>query len=593
MHPVHQYARSVVLGKEPAGPHVRNQCKRHLEDRKRKDVAFCNEKADHAIGFFEDVLRHYTAQFAGQKFILHPSQQFIIGSITGWVTKRQGKSPINCFRRFERSYVEEGKGAGKTPLAGGLLIYAAFSEGEEAAENYVVAANKNQANICFTDVVMMVKASPHLRKKAVFVDGEIKPTEIRVPSTKSKIKPLARTIGEAGSGFRPYFVVADEVHEHPNHTIIQTMEEGFKFRNEPHLLMITNSGIDDENSVCYIEHENAVKVASGDITDDKLFTYVCALDEGEDPLVTDRPHEELFKMYKKVNPTLGQVIRFEYLLGRANAARQILGRRNRILRWHFCVWTGAVEAWITKGQWEGIEDPDLTWEDFHGKKVWGGLDLSSRKDLTCFVFIALEKIDDDGLPHFIAWVFSFTPKDALEKREVKEQTNYSAWVRDGHLTAIPGQKIRFKDVAVELVERSFETEFQALAYDQYAFNQFEDSMIQAGGDYIECFNHPQGTTKRANSPLWMEKSIDTFETLIMENRIRVNVNPILRMGVSTVSIYETENGYRRFIKGRKNAKIDAIVAMAMGIGVANESFANEDSSPFDDDDFDLVEQYMK
>ena len=138
----------------------------------------------------------------------------------------------------------------------------------------------------------MCKQSPHLAKRAVLVGGTVV-NEIRIPSTKSLIKPLAKTAGKVGSGKRPYFVVTDEVHEHPDQTVLQSLEEGFKWRREPLLLMITNSGLDDENSVCYIEHHNATKVATGMLQDDHLFGYVCALDENEDPLDTDLDPEIL------------------------------------------------------------------------------------------------------------------------------------------------------------------------------------------------------------------------------------------------------------------------------------------------------------
>ncbi len=42
------------------------------------------------------------------------------------------------------------------------------------------------------------------------------------------------------------------------------LERGFKFRREPLLFMITNSG-SDRNSVAWEEHEHAVKVAAGNI----------------------------------------------------------------------------------------------------------------------------------------------------------------------------------------------------------------------------------------------------------------------------------------------------------------------------------------
>lgn len=105
------YAEAVVGGQIVAGPHVRNACRRHLDDLSRTDgIRFDQEAANHALGFFEEVLRLSEGQFEGQTFHLQPSQAFIIGSVFGW-KRKDGR------RRFRRAYIEQGKGNGKSPLA--------------------------------------------------------------------------------------------------------------------------------------------------------------------------------------------------------------------------------------------------------------------------------------------------------------------------------------------------------------------------------------------------------------------------------------------------------------------------------------------
>src|SRR5688572_8415149 len=118
------YAEAVVAGEIVAGPHVRNACRRHLADLGRDDgIWFDLDAADEAFRYFENVLKLSEGQFEGQPFLLHPSQAFIIGSIFGW------KRPDGT-RRFRRAYVEQGKGNGKSPLAGGIGLKALASDGE-------------------------------------------------------------------------------------------------------------------------------------------------------------------------------------------------------------------------------------------------------------------------------------------------------------------------------------------------------------------------------------------------------------------------------------------------------------------------------
>ena len=99
----------MVAGKVVAGPHVRNACRRHLQDLKdgkTRGLVWDNAAASRAINFFPDVLRLNGGQFEGKPYVLHPSQAFRVGSLFGW-KKSDGT------RRFRRFYDEEGKGNGK------------------------------------------------------------------------------------------------------------------------------------------------------------------------------------------------------------------------------------------------------------------------------------------------------------------------------------------------------------------------------------------------------------------------------------------------------------------------------------------------
>ena len=63
------YALDVVSGAVVAGPHVRNACRRHLDDLKRKDGIYYDPvAAAYNFAFFEEVLRLSEGQFEGFRF---------------------------------------------------------------------------------------------------------------------------------------------------------------------------------------------------------------------------------------------------------------------------------------------------------------------------------------------------------------------------------------------------------------------------------------------------------------------------------------------------------------------------------------------
>ena len=314
-------------------------------------ITFDVAAAAHAFGFFEEVLKLSEGQFEGQPFHLEPSQAFIIGSLFGW-KRADGR------RRFRRAYIEQGKGNGKSPVAGGIGLFGMTAAGEAGAQIYAAAAKREQAGILFSDAVKMVRQSPALARRLEFSGGPGREFNIAHLGSGSFFRPVSRDTGKTGSGPRPFFVLADEIHELPDRSIIEILERGFKFRREPLLFMITNSG-SDRNSVAWEEHEHAVKVAAGNIDaltdptylgevlDDTSFSYVCALDDGDDPLNDPA-------CWIKANPLLGVTITSEYLTEVVAQARSIPGQLNGILRLHFCVWTDAETAWMTRATLEPL-----------------------------------------------------------------------------------------------------------------------------------------------------------------------------------------------------------------------------------------------
>ena len=271
--PVRAYAEAVTKGEIVAGPHVRAACARHLqdlEDGEARGLRWDVKAAARALGFFPDVLLLSEGQFEGRPFDLHPSQAFVVGSIFGW--KRADGT-----RRFRRAYIEQGKGNGKSPLAGGIGLYGMMADQEPGAQVYAAAAKMDQARILFQDAVNMVRQSPAL--EARITPSGVNPVfNLADLKTGSFFRPVGRDTGKTGSGLRPHFVLLDELHEHPNRDTLEMLERGFKFRRQPLILMITNSG-SDRNSVCWEEHEHAVAVAHGEVQDDTTFSYVCALDD--------------------------------------------------------------------------------------------------------------------------------------------------------------------------------------------------------------------------------------------------------------------------------------------------------------------------
>jgi phage terminase large subunit-like protein len=600
--PVTAYARAVVKGRIVAGPHVRNAGRRHLKDMQEgraRGLKWDLEAALRAINFFPDVLRLNGGQFEGKPFVLEPSQAFCVGSIFGW--KRQ-----DGLRRFRRFYEEEGKGNGKSPMLAGVGLYCMLADDEPRAEVYAAGSKKDQAMVLFRDAVAMTDQSPALAARLV-KSGSNPVWNLSDPRTGSFFKPISSEDGQSGP--RPSCALCDEVHEHHDGDTLEMLERGFKWRRQPLLGMATNAGT-DRNSVCWQEHQHAVRVAAGTMTpddtfefvgeviDDEAFAYVCALDKGDDPL-------EDPSCWVKANPLLGVIVLPVYLASVVRQARVIPGKLNGILRLHFCQWTDAEEAWMGRKALEEVL-ADFDPMEHAGKRLYVGIDLSGAQDLTAVgnvvetgsVTLEREPGKFVELPTYDAWVEAWTPKDTLAERSLRDQAPYEVWVQGGWLNAVQGRNIRLDFIAARLAELNAEFQIALAAYDRYAYRKLEEE-LDAIGLTLNIAEHPQGGVRRAKPTeeqllsvkysgeeppqgLWMPGSVLALETLILERRIRLRRSPVLISAIMSAAVEHDPFDNRWFSKRRAVNRIDALVALTMAVGAAT-SLAPSRKLIYDDD----------
>lgn len=546
---VSAYAKAVIDGEIVAGPHVRAACRRHFADLKNgesRGIYFDIDAADKAFRFFEGILKLNGGQFEGKPFVLQPAQAFIIGSLFGW--RRN-----DATRRFRRAYIEMGKGNGKSPLVGGIGLYGLIADKEPRAEIYAAASKKDQAMVLFRDARAMVQLSPDLNHLCHISGGDHQPN-IAYERGGAFFRPIAREKGQSGP--RPHMALCDEVHEHPSRDTMEMLERGFKFRRQPLLIMITNSG-SDKTSVCWEEHHHAVKVAHNEMQDDNTFSYVCALDKEDDPL--NNP-----ECWIKANPLIGVTITEKYLSDVVAQARAIPGKRNTILRLHFCIWTDSHTLWMARELWEACEDHNFPFYVLNGEPCFAGLDLSSRRDLTA---LALVFPDADG--SFDAFVEFWTPVETLTDREELDRVPYRLWRDEGYLIAVPGASIDYGWVVNRIGEINAIYDLKAIHYDRWKIEDLKRELNSAGLDditMIECGQGFQG----------INPCVEAIEDAIMNGLLRVHYNPVLRWNVSSAVLEQDPAGNRKFTKKKATGRIDGVVALAMAMR-ATVAAENEES----------------
>ena len=566
--PVKQYAEKVISGQYIAGPHVRDTCKRHMRDlrnQKKHKIRWDLPDALYAIEYFQEVLHLAGGEFEGKPFNPLPWEQFIIGSLFGWKDAKDG------YRRFRVAYVETGKGSGKTPLLAGIGLYMLTSDDEARAEVYAAATKRDQAVILFRDAVAMVGQSPDLDQNQggiLKIHGSVgQEWNLSYPDTNSFFRPISsedRGIGQSGA--RPHCGLLDEIHEHSTNAMVEFMRAGTKQRTQALILMITNSGF-DKTSVCYGYHDYGAKVAGNEINDNSFFSYICSLDEKDDPFKSER-------CWKKVNPSLPTTPGIKYLREQVREAKGMPSKESIVRRLNFCEWVDAEDPWISKDSWLACVAP-INFPDPESSCV-GAVDLSGKLDLTA---LTVEFKLKDGRK--LAFTWYWTPKATLKERQERDRVPYTRWVKDGYMIAVDGKSIKFTAVALKIKEIAEQFNLKMVAYDRWRITDLIDAMDEEG---TECYLakvvvgedgketvEPEDQYVKSGIAMIphgqgfkdMAPAVDDLEQDIVDENITIQENPVTTMCASNAVLQADAAGNRKFAKQKSTGRIDGIITLCM------------------------------
>lgn len=542
--PVTRYARGVVAGKIIAGPHVRDACRRHLKDLEEgpaRGLFFDREAVARAIGFFRDVLVLNGGEYEGTPYEPLGWQSFILGSVFGW------KGP-DGYRRFRSAYVETGKGSGKSPLAAGIGLYGLMADGEARAEVYAAATKKDQAMILFRDAVAMVDQSPQLTRRIHKSGVGANAWNLAYLQQGSFFRPISADDGQSGP--RPHIALLDEIHEHRNGNVVEMLRAGTKSRRQALMFMITNSGV-SKTSVCWEYHDYGAKVAAGQIEDDSFFSYICALDEGDEPFKDE-------DCWHKANPSLHDGLPgVKYLREQVREARGMPGKESIVRRLNFCQWVEAEAPWIGSDVWFSAQDKDFDPNGLLGRRCWGGLDLSSTQDLTALALL-FEPSDAD--PQWRLVVHFWLPNDGLHDKADRDRVPYIVWRDAGYLHTTPGRAIDLLYVATQAAEIASLYDLQSIGYDRWQIEGFKQLIGREG---ISLPLEPFGQGYKDMAP-----AVNEFERLLISGLLRHGGNPVMTWCAANAVTVSDPAGNRKVAKDKATGRVDGIVAAIMAAGMA-------------------------
>lgn len=537
----------MVKGQVVACRLVRLACERHFRDLRdgwQRGLVFSLEHALYGIRFFP-FLRHSKGEWGGQPVELAPWQQFVVGSVWGWLR-------ADGWRRFRVSYEELPRKNGKSTKLAGIGLLALLADGEPGAEVYAAATKKDQARIIFGEARRMVRASTELSEKI----GVFK-VNLSVDATDSKFEPLSsdeRTL----DGLNPHAVLVDELHKHKSRALLDVLDTALGARRQPLLWIITTAGDDDPESVYAQENAYAVQVLEGVVADDSWFVFIATIDKGDrwdDPIA-----------WAKANPNLGISVKLEDLERQARKASKSPSAKAAFMRLRLNVRSASAQRYIDMDVWarngQGRFDP----AELRGRKCYGGLDLSSKVDLSALV--KLFPPADAGERWRVVARF-WMPADTVSEKADRDRVQYQRWIEEGWIEATGGNIIDHNEIQRAILEDHRDHELLALAYDPWNATQLAVGLQTDG---VPVFEFIQGI-RSYTAPT------KELEALLIGEKLDHGNNPVLAWMASNLAVQTDKNDNRMPTKKHSSGRIDGMSALIMAIG---RSMSEDGAKPYSD-----------
>ena len=500
---------------------------------KETELYYFDEAAvDRVLKIFRLHFKHVKGPMAGKPLVLDEWQERdIIRPLFGWKRKSDNT------RRYRRAYIEIPRKSGKSTLSAGLGIIGLTADDEMGAEVYSAAADRDQAAIVFDVAKSMVEADAELsrivRPFRRSMTYEKKGSSYKVLSADAPTK----------HGLNASMILFDELHAQPNRELWDVLTTSTGARAQPLVIAITTAGF-DRHSICWEQHDYAVKVRDGLIQDDSFLPVIYAADEKDD--WTDP------EIWAKANPGLGKSITLEYLENEAKRAAEVPAYQNTFRRLHLNQWTEQETRWIDMAVWERNS---LDLDDLKGRECFGGLDLASTTDIAAFCLVFPPKEVDgryQAMWHF--WV----PEEGIQKRSKADRVSYDVWEREGFIEATEGNITDYDVIRKRINELKAVYNIKEIAYDRWNATQLT---TQLEGDGFVMVPFGQGFAS-------MAAPTKELMGLLVGNRMAHGKNPVAKWMASNVTVRTDPAGNQKPDKGKSTERIDGIVAEIMALGRA-------------------------
>ncbi|XZG71716.1 terminase large subunit [Chitinibacteraceae bacterium HSL-7] len=536
LQPWDQYGLDVLEGRITVCRYTRLAVERHyrdLLDGASRGLVWRPDLAAHVLKFFPKRCKHSKGEWAGTPVELAPWQAFWLAVEFGWY-RTDGR------RRFRTWYEEVARKNGKSTKLAGLGIYLFACDKEGGAEVYTAATKLEQAKITHNEAVMMVGQDAGLR--ALITAHHDK---LFIRGTSNKFLPLGAD-AQTQDGLNVHGAIIDELHAHPTRALWDVLDTARGARRNSIMHAITTAGFNRDGSICLEQRGYLIQILEGAITDDSFGGVIYTLDQDDDW------RDE--STWIKANPNLGVSIFLEELKDAARKAAAVPAALFNFLTKRLNIWTQAFDSWLSLDDWDQGSAP-LDLEKLQGRRCFGGLDLSTKTDLTAWVLVFPP---DATCSDWIVLPRFFVPEDNMQLRSRKDRVPYESWAREGWMMATPGNVVDQERIRQQVLEDAALFDLVEVGFDDWNSAKLATELMEAEINMVairQNFGDLSAPSKEV-------------EALVKSGRLAHGGHPVLRWCAGNVVLLRDTNDNYRPAKNKSRERIDGIVALIMAMNRA-------------------------
>jgi len=484
-------------------------------------------KADRAVKFISQ-LKHSTGEWAGKTFNLMPWQENEI------IRPFYGTLNPDGTRQYRTIWLEVPRKQGKTELgAGGIALPLLYIDDEMGAQIYSAANDKNQAGLLFNAAAPMVEQNPRLHQLSKVYPPQKRIVYYRNRSYYTAVSSEAYT----KDGINAHGIIYDELHAAPNRELWDVLTTSQGARRQPVTAVTTTAGY-DRNSICWELHDYACKIRDGIIDDPTWLVVIYAAPDDADWTDED--------VWRACNPALGVFRSLEEMRTLCKRAQETPALEMTFRRLYLNQWTSSEARWMPMDRWDACDGkvPDLT-----GRAGYAGLDLSATTDLTALSIVFPEDESYHAFVHF------WCPETKLAEREKRDRAPYRLWIKQGYLTATPGEVIDYGYIRTQLKEYAGRFEIREIAFDRWGATKLVQDLTDDGFTMVPF---GQGFAS-------MSAPTKELMNLVLGRKLNHGGNPVLRWNVDNLVVSQDPAGNLKPDKAKSTQRIDGAVALIMAL----------------------------